>query len=108
MYERIDFAGNLHILVARDAGNILGYHVSMIMPAPHGTDTLCGFTSFYFVRREYRGKGIGAQLFLQAAESMKGRGVTRIFTPSREHTPHVELLQRLGWEKYEIMLMRKI
>lgn len=108
MYEALDATSCLDILVARDGPYIVGYHVAMVLPAPHGTDTLCGFTSFYFVRRAYRGQGIGSELFERSAANMKGRGVARIFTPSRAHSPHTNQLKRLGWQDYEVTLMRKL
>lgn len=107
MYESLEKIDRLDILVIRDGDTVVGYSVSILMPAPHGILTTMGMMSFYYVRKPYRGKGIGSQLFERAASHLNERGSHRITVSFRAHTPHYKQLRRLGWEPYEVTMIRK-
>lgn len=74
-YAMAERHGVLLVLTARDNGKLIGYYIGAIHPAPHYADTLSGFTDLPYVRPEYRHRGIGIRLFIEAEKEMRRRGV---------------------------------
>ncbi len=80
-YARIDKAGLLQILVARDDGVMVGYCIFIISYSMVSKNILCGVQNLWFVTKEHRpGPGrVGRTLFLESIRFLKSKGVKNIY-----------------------------
>jgi GNAT superfamily N-acetyltransferase len=96
-YFALENAGGLHVMVARAAGRMIGYHISFIRPHLHYRYSLSAITDIYFVLPEYRQGRVGIELFKQVEKSWKARGVEKAFTGCKVAKDMQPLFERLGW-----------
>lgn len=104
-YERL---GVLHVVVARDAGKIVGYFLAFVRPHLHYASSLSAITDVYFLLRSYRKGRTGIALFQFAEKSLKARGVEKIFLGTKKHLDMTPLLKRLGYVETETLLTKFI
>lgn len=94
----MDAAGILHILTMRVGANLVGYYMAFILPHPHYQDSgLMAITDAYYVLPEYLSGGRGMQLFVEAEQSLKKRGVVKAYLSCKIHKDLSELFEGLGW-----------
>lgn len=98
-YERLEAAGQLHILVAREAGEMVGYILSVVRPHLHYADVLCGFEDAYFLRKTHRRGMAGARLLREWEKAMKARGCQLAFAMTKPWLDMGLLFERLGFAK---------
>jgi GNAT superfamily N-acetyltransferase len=79
LYEHLEAAGQLQILVAREAGRMVGYMLFIVRPHPHYADVLCGFEDAYFLAPAHRKGWTGIRLIRESMRYLKARGVQRVF-----------------------------
>lgn len=101
-YIAIEKQGGLHLIVARDAGRIVGYHLAFIRPHLHYRQSLSAIVDIYFVLPSHRG-GTGMRMLRFAEKSLKARGVQKIFTACKLHHDVGRLFDRLGYQEIERM-----
>jgi hypothetical protein len=95
-YEQIDLAGKLHIFTAREGAQLVGYHISTLMPHPHYADHLMLFTDIFFMKQESR-KGLAGLRFLQAIKNYaKSVGAEHLVMGTKLHKDLAILFERLG------------
>lgn len=98
-YKRLDQLGMLQVIVARDAGKMVGYCLTVIRPHIHYCGTLCGFEDSYFLTNSLRQGLAGYKLLAAAVKAAKSRGVKRVYFMTKEFISVEKLLKRLGMEK---------
>lgn len=106
-YITFEHQGMLHLVVARDAGRMVGYHLSFIRPHLHYKNSLSAIVDIYFVLPECRG-GAGFKLLRFVEQSLKARGVQKIFTACKLHHDIGTLFDRLGYTEIERMYTKVI
>lgn len=108
-YRQMDEAGVLHIVTARQAGELVGYHVSMLSPHLHYASTLHAITDVYWVAPERRAGRLGLRLFqavereLQAVRRARGLRVMKVFTGVKVHIDNSPLFEHLGYRRVEYL-----
>jgi len=107
-YAMMDHIGALHVVVARKAGQIIGYWLGIIRPHLHYADSLSAFTDVYFIAPEHRKGRTGIELFRFAEKTLKQRGVQKIFTGTKLHLDMSRLLERLGYRATETLFTKVI
>jgi GNAT superfamily N-acetyltransferase len=100
-YETFADNGSLHIVTARAAGQIVGYHISIVRPHLHYVNDLHGFTDVYYIMPEHRQGWVGVKLFKTVERTLKARGVKKIFTGTKLHLDMGRLFERLGFHETE-------
>jgi len=105
-YERLDASGELHLVICRLDGHVIGYYVTIIRPHLHYKSTLHGFVDVYFLKKEYRHGKIGMQLFVEAEKALKQRGVVKLFSGTKTHLDVSPLFERLGWKTTETLFTK--
>ncbi len=101
-YNSIDEQGQLHIVTARDTdGKVVGYHWSVVRPHLHYQQSLTAYTDIYFLHPDYRKGMNGINLFKFVEQSLKERGVGRMYTASKVKLDMSPIFERLGWQKSE-------
>lgn len=96
-YEQGDAMGCLHIVTARTDGKLVGYYYGMLMNHLHyfGAGLMC-YSDVYFLKPEYR-RGLNGVRFLRFIEdSLKDRGVVKLYISTKAHQDHGQLFERLG------------
>lgn len=97
-YER---RGCLHVVVARDAGKVIGYHLSIVRPHLHYKQTLNAFTDVYYIAPPYRKGSVGIKLFREVEKTLKARGVVKMFTGTKLSLDRGRIFEHLGWSETE-------
>jgi len=67
----------------------------------------CGWVDEFFVRREYRGKGIGSQALRFFMERARELGVKTVHLGVRCGNPAIELYRRAGFKEHDAYVMTK-
>ena len=107
-YDQLDAAGALHVVSARSAGKIIGYHLSIVRPHLHYADSLSAFTDVYYVAPEFRKGRAGIELFKFVEKTLKARGVQKMFTGTKLHLDMGKVFERLGWKETERLYTKVI
>lgn len=95
-FETLDGAGQLQIVVARSAGQMIGYMLFVVCPHPHYADVLCAFEDAYFLSADYRKGWHGVRLIREALRLLKSRGVQRWFIHTKKAKNMGRVLEFLG------------
>ncbi len=110
-FDRYDFMeqkGFLHIVVARKAGEIVGYHFTIVGPHLHYVTTLCGQTDIYYIAPEHRTGRTPLRLFQHVEKTLKDRGVKKLFTGTKLSLDAGPLFQFMGWSPTETLYTKYI
>lgn len=100
-YAHMEAAGSLHVVVARSAGKVVGYHLSFVRPHFHYRDSLTAYVDVYFVDPAFRKGMTGLRLFKFVEQSLKARGVQRIFTATKISHDKGDIFKHLGYKEVE-------
>lgn len=95
-FEALEAEGQLQVLVAREAGKMVGYAVFIVSPHPHYADVLCGFEDAYFLTKSLRKGWAGIKLLRESIRLLKARGVKRVFVHTKKHKNLGAVLKHLG------------
>ena len=95
-FEGLEAGGQLQIMVARDAGQMVGYMLFVVSPHPHYADVLCGFEDAYYLSAPHRKGWAGVRLIRESLRSLKERGVKRVFIHTKKAKDMGRVLQFLG------------
>lgn len=101
LYARCERDEELHLVTARDDGWLVGYHLSVIRPHPHYRSTLHCTTDVFYLRPEYRKGMTGYKLLKFFLDSVRARGVKKIFMGTKMAIDIDPLLKRLGFTPIE-------
>jgi hypothetical protein len=96
-YQEIEDKGMLHVLTARLDGKLIGYYIGIVVTHPHYKDAgLMATTDMFYILPEHR-NGVGMKLLIHAANTLKARGVIKVFLGTKLKQDHTALLEALGW-----------
>ena len=89
--------GHIHILLARDGENLVGFSVYQIdMPESDWCKRPgWGFIREFYIKPEYRAKGSGARLAAYTEEALKNLGAEKLYLTSG---PAAAFWEKCGWE----------
>ena len=103
-FDILEASGSLHIVVARDAGRIIGYWIGIIRPHLHYKQSLTAYTDIFYVRQESRKDVFLFQHMLAFVEkTLKKRGVQKLFIASKVHKDLSKIFERLGMTRTEVV-----
>lgn len=107
-YDGLDATGQLHVVVAREAGQMIGYHLSIVQPHLHYAGTLHAFVDIYYIKPSHRKGRTGINLFKFVESSLKKRGVQKIITGTKRHMDMSRLFEHLGYSETEVQFTKYI
>jgi len=107
-YQRLHESGQLHVTVARDGGECVGYLTAIVRPHLHYSQSLSAFYDLYYVQPNHRLWMTGVSLFANAEKALKQRGVERLFTGTKLSKDAALIFQRGGWEEAERLFVKYI
>lgn len=98
-YEACEALGMLQVVVARSAGRVVGYQISLIRPHTHYSSVLCSFEDTFYLDPQYRKGLCGVKLISESLRLLAARGVQRAFFMSIESHPTDRIFQYLGFKR---------
>lgn len=107
-YDTFARNGALHMMIARERGAIVGYHVSIVRPHLHYLDSLSAFTDVYYIAPAQRKGMTGVRMFKEVEKSLKARGVQKMFTGTKLHMDMSAIFERLGYRETERLFTKVI
>ncbi|MDN7881243.1 hypothetical protein [Burkholderia aenigmatica] len=100
-YDALDRAGMVHVATARADGQLVGYHIFVLMTHLHYRQSYTATSDITYLRPQHR-RGFNGMRFLRFAfESLKPLGVQRIYTNCKMHHDFGRVLERLGFVEAE-------
>lgn len=99
--KALDDAGILHIVIGRQAGELVTYHASFVRPHYHYVTSLCAFTDLYWMRKDVRGPRVALRMFQAVEATLKARGVVKIFTGTKISNDAGPLFESMGMVETE-------
>lgn len=99
-YAKLEEQGMIHLVTARtDVGVLAGFYACFVMPHLHYLGAgLFAFTDMYFLKKEHRVGNIGMRLFTFLEESLRVRGVVKLYTSHKAHRDRSKMLLALGYK----------
>lgn len=107
-YATFANGGMLHIVVARKAGEIVGYHFSVVRPHLHYRQSLSAFTDIYYIAPAHRTGRTPLRLFQFVEQTLKSRGVQKMFTGTKLSLDAGPLFEYMGWTETERLFVKMI
>lgn len=101
LYAYLASVGQLHVMVARDKGKVVGYHISIVKPHLHYKSSLHAQTDVYYIDPEHRKGMTGVRLFKEVEKSLAARGVKKMITGTKLSLDMGKIFERLGWHETE-------
>lgn len=99
-YMDMEHNGMLHIVTVRlGDGKMVGYYLCMILPHMHYKDAGdMAYTDMYFVHPDYRIGGVGAKFLVFVEETLRRRGVLKVYITTKLKLDLTKMLEALGWK----------
>lgn len=97
-YQSMEESGMLHVLAVRIGAKLIGYYIAFVLPHIHYQNAgLMAFTDIYYLLPEYRRGNSGVQMFIEAEESLRKKGVVKAYISTKLHKDATALFEQLGW-----------
>lgn len=107
-YTKLSLANILHLVTVREDGNVIGYHIALVYPHMHYKSSLTCFTDIFFIKKEKRKGFVGIKLLKFMEESVKERGVQKIYMGCKLHIDIGPVLEHLGYKQIEKIFTKVI
>jgi GNAT superfamily N-acetyltransferase len=102
IYIQRERQGELMFMVARDAGELVGYFIGFVAPGLHYKTCMTLIMDIFYIHPDHRGGNTGFKMFTAVEAQAKKRGVQRMFVGSKCHLDASWLFERLGYERCEV------
>lgn len=106
-YMRMEQAQLLQIFTARKGDNLVGYDIFIVGPHRHAIGSRVAVNDMIYVLPEHRGFTAVA-LMKQSDKALKDSGVGLIVRNAQCNTKQNLLLEKMGYQSSEIMMIRKV
>ena len=100
-YKVLEEAGALHIVVARDAEELVGYFICFLMPHLHYKDNLYAVNDIVYIKEELRSSKAGLDMFNYAENSLRSLGASVLCIHMKTSLPFDSLCEGLGYDYAE-------
>lgn len=99
LYAALERAGQLMVLVVRNAGVVVGYSLMVVKPHPHYRYTLCGFEDSYYLHPDFRKGFAGIRLVRETLKHVRARGAKMVYIYTKDFASKAKLLKFCGMTK---------
>lgn len=100
-YQMAQDTGRLHILTARDRGDLIGYTVTIVSRNPHCKDHVYAVNDVVYVDPAYRGGAVAPDMVSKLEEIMEEKGVSVMTFHMKTFKPFESLMYMMGFEDVE-------
>jgi GNAT superfamily N-acetyltransferase len=105
-YRKLDAAGMILCITAREAGRLVGYVVYVITHSSHHQTIVCGLGDAIYTDPDHR--GVGNELLKLAENRMRAAGVKRLGWSVEEGSRIHRLLVETGFYPDEIVMEKRL
>lgn len=84
-YMQLETQGNLHVLVVRDNGRLIGYYFGLVAPHLHYAQSITAHTDIFYLDPEYRSGYTGIKLFIEAEKMLRRLNVQKMYIANKVH-----------------------
>lgn len=106
-YMSLDSSGLLDITTIRDTDNkLIGYSINLITPHINYADVICNIPMLHYIRKEYRGQGLGKLLITATEQNLRKRGVQAAFMSTKTDLQQAGIYTKLGWRHHELFMFK--
>jgi ribosomal protein S18 acetylase RimI-like enzyme len=98
----------LIVCTARFGKHLVGYVVAMVIEDVPFMGNVTGDIAFYYVSKDYRGRGVGYKLFDIIGELLRVQGVDNVYASAKTNLPFADSLRRYGYEDCELTLRKRL
>lgn len=107
-YLCLERAGCLHIVTARDDGELIGYDVSFIMPNMHYSDHTYACNDIIFLLPSYRHGQLAYDMVKHKESLLREKGVSVATYHMKLAHPFTRLMEATGFETQEYVYSKYI
>ncbi len=105
-YATMAASGKVHVVTARRAGKLIGYHVGFIDGHLHYKSTLHCVTDVYWIAPECRHGVTAIRLFQALEREVIKRGVRKIITGAKIHMGQERLFGFMGYTPADTLFVK--
>ena len=98
----------LVVLTCRSDKELIGYTVFNIYPSIRYPDCKMAREDLYYIKPEFRGKGLGKQLFIEIEKLLKAKGANQIVFTTKTYQDYSPIFEDLGYQFYEKHFIKKL
>lgn len=107
-YLSLEELGIIHLVTAREEGEIVGYHLSLVSPNLHYSDHLYAVNDIVFLKEELRKTKTGLEMFKYAEDTLKEKGVSVLTVHMKTKQPFDSLCEGLSYDYAERLYTKYI
>lgn len=107
-YRRLADAGLLHAVIARAAGEIVGFFFFLTVPHFHASTTPLAMAHLAWTAPEHRGKGIGSKLYRIGWAHAEALGAQVLVSGAKVGSPLTGMLERAGFRHTENLYVKRL
>lgn len=107
-YIKLQEVGAFIVIACRDDEKLIGYCVMGISPHIRYQTCKIAKEDLYYIIPEYRGKGLGKQLFIETEKILKQHGVNQIIFTTKTYSDNSHIFTKLGYEFFEKAFTKRI
>ena len=98
-YLMLEDAGNLHTVVAREDGKVVGYYISLVVEHLHYADTVYAHNDVVYLEPGLRHSRVALDMINFAIEKLKEKGVSVVTIHMKTYLP----FEDRDWETRECL-----
>lgn len=107
-YAELDQIGALHIVTARDEGELVGYDINFVMPHLHYSEHTYAVNDIIFLLPEYRHAGIALEMVEHTEALLAEKGVSVITLHMKLAHPFTQLMEQAGYSAQETIYSKYV
>ncbi len=107
-YLKLEAAGVLHIITARNDAKLIGYVSMIVKEHIHYRDVLMATDDIHFLHKDYRHGFAGIRMLRFAEQEMRKLGVKVMALRAKVASNHGLLFQRLGFEPMDVVYLKRL
>jgi len=107
-YDKMEKAGVLKVITARDDGALVGYFLLMMRAHPHYRDVKTAVEDMKFLHPSYRTGYTGVRMIQYAEHVAKAAGCKVILQRSKAKSGHGALYARLGYDLMDEVYSKRL
>ena len=107
-YLQLESAGLLHVAIARNKGELVGYHIFVVRSPQHHMSTTLAFSDATYLKPKYRIGFNGINFLRFAGDSTRSSGAKGVYMSSTSRKPFGRVLEWIGFKETERVYFKEL